>query len=78
MTNKSGSWIECINPFHNPVKHSFFRYIPSDHRFNNNDKAKLCPICWHEAKIKNGTLVQVPHYNKFDDKERRTPESDTL
>lgn len=54
------SWIDCINPFRNPVKHGFFRHIPGDKRFAENDKAKICPICWYEAQKLNGTLVQSP------------------
>lgn len=55
-----GSWIDCINPFNMPVQHGFFRHIPSDPRFNENDKAKICPVCWTEAQRRNGTLKQAP------------------
>jgi hypothetical protein len=79
MTPKKpiGSWTQCINPFDNPVKHFFFRgtQLP-------NDIAKICPICWYEAKKKNGTLksaytrigtdAQISHGAKC------TPEADSL
>lgn len=72
------SWIECLNPFNNPVKHSFFRHIPSDERFSQNDKAKICPICWYEAKRRNGTLKQAPSSLKKFKSVDSKPEKDTL
>jgi hypothetical protein len=72
-----GSWIECINPFNNPVKHFFKRHIPGDKRFDENDKAKICPVCWFEAKRRNGTLIQAPRGNKTP-KLQATPEKDSL
>ena len=71
------SWVDCINPFNNKVSHAFFRHIPSDKRFDNNDKAKICPICWFEAQKRNGTLPisnRIPINHRPDSK----PESDSL
>ena len=70
-------WIDCINPFNNRVSHGFFRHIPSDKRFDENDKAKICPICWFEAQKRNGTLPitnRIPLNHRPDSK----PESDSL
>jgi len=55
-----GSWIDCINPFYNPVKHGYFRHIPNCKHFHRNDVAKICPLCWRIAQEKNGTLTRVP------------------
>ena len=82
MSQQVGSWIECINPFDNPVKHSFFRHIPSDKRFNRNDVAKICPICWDEAQRRNGTLKTAPRGNSDnawrDHLTKNKPGADTL
>ena len=77
------SWIECINPFRNPVPHSFFRHIPSDKRFNENDKAKICPICWYEAQKRNGTLPisngnQIKTQSYINHLTKSKPEKDSL
>lgn len=56
-----GSTISCINPFHNPIgDHLYFRHIPNCKHFDRNDVAKICPTCWGQAQIMNGTLTQVP------------------
>ena len=71
------SWIDCINPFNNPVRHGFYRHIPSDKRFNENDKAKICPVCWFEAQKRNGTLPisnGIPKNHRPESK----PERDSL
>ncbi len=71
------SWIECINPFNNPVKHSFFRHIPSSKYFTQGDVAKLCPICWNEAHKRNHPSITtrgIPINNRPDSK----PEKDSL
>ena len=77
-----GSWVDCINPHKNPVKHGFFRYVPSDKRFSYNDMAKICPICWYEAQLKNGTLKQAPLGNntiaQMSHHTKCTPEKDSL
>ena len=52
-----GSWTSCINPFHNPVKHSFFRQVPKSKYFTQGDVAKLCPICWFEAHSINNPVA---------------------
>ena len=59
-----GSWIDCIQS-PNYVdgeygKHGFFRHIPKCIHFDRNDVAKLCPICWQQAQIKNGTVKVAP------------------
>ena len=53
----TGSWIECINPFNNPVKHSFYRHVPKSKYFTPGDTAKLCPICWFEAHSRNSPIA---------------------
>ena len=72
-----GSWISCINPFHNPVKHYFFRHIPSSKYFTQGDVAKLCPICWFEAHSINSPIApqRVYRTNKNSDSK---PEKDSL
>ena len=75
------SWIDCINPFNNKVQHGFFRHIPTDKRFDNNDKAKICPICWEKAQRKNGTLPSYSSRNSASYINHLTeskPEKDTL
>jgi len=71
------SWTECINPFKNPVKHSFFRYTHFDKRFTQGDIAKLCPICWLEAHKRNSPFISspgIPINHRPDSK----PEKDSL
>lgn len=66
---RSGFWTECINPFNNPVKHSFYS---NGHIY---DSAKMCPVCWYKAGHKE--LVTVPgpiKKTRIDAK----PEKDTL
>ena len=55
-----GSWTSCINPFNNPVKHSFFRYSQLDVRFTQGDLAKICPICWFTAHKRNNPIASTP------------------
>ena len=77
----NGSWISCINPFRNPVNHYFFRYTPESKYFHHNDVAKICPTCWHEAQIKNGTLQRAPRPNKTNSWQKHSqsrPEKDSL
>jgi len=71
------SWIECINPFNNPVKHSFFRYIHTSKYFTQGDIAKLCPICWFEAHKRNSPIAPYRQIrtNKNSDSK---PEKDSL
>lgn len=77
-----GSWIECINPFSNPVVHGYFRHIPGCRCFDKNDVAKICPLCWRLAQEKNGTLVQAPRPSSEnswrDHLTKSKPEKDTL
>ena len=77
-----GSWLDCINPFHNPVHHTFFRHIPKCMRFNRNDVAKICPLCWDEAQRRNGTLKTAPRGNSDnawrDHLRENKPEKDSL
>jgi len=54
------SWTECINPFKNPVRHSFFRYTHLDKRHSPGDTAKLCPICWDDAHKRNTPFISTP------------------
>ena len=71
------SWIDCINPFNNPVRHGFYRHIPSDKRFNENDKAKICPVCWYEAQKRNGTLP-LQNHTPINHRPDSKPEKDSL
>lgn len=77
-----GSWIDCLNPFDNPIGvHKFFRYVPSEKRFQENDKTMICPLCWDEAKRRNGTLHVASFPKNTDFMQTHTqckPEKDTL
>ena len=76
--NNVGSWISCINPFNNPVKHYFFRLTPKSKYFTQGDVAKLCPICWIDAHNRNSPLcapIRVYRTNKSNDSK---PEKDSL
>ena len=77
-----GSWIDCINPFHNPVKHGFFRHIPNCKHFDRNDVTKICPLCWRIAQEQNGTLQRVPLGNRqnswIEHLTKSKPEKDSL
>lgn len=77
-----GSWIDCINPFHNPVMHKFFRHIPMCKIFNRNDGSTICSMCWRIAQEQNGTLTRVPLGNRqnswIEHLTKSKPEKDTL
>jgi len=71
-----GSWVECINPFDNPVKHFFFRLTPDSKYFTQGDVAKLCPICWEKAHKRNNPISVIrPLKGKSPDSK---PEKDSL
>jgi len=79
--NNNGSWIECINPFRLKINHYFFRHIPSDPRFANNDKAKICPVCWSQAETRNQKLYSGYSNQTLAQKNHKTtctPEKDSL
>jgi len=71
------SWIDCINPFNNPVKHSFFRHTPDSKYFTQGDVAKLCPICWLLAHKRNNPIAPQRVYRTFKNIDSK-PEKDSL
>jgi len=71
------SWVECINPFHNPVIHYFFRYLPGSKYFTPGDIAKLCPICWLEAHKRNNPIQPLRIIRNIKSPDSK-PEKDTL
>jgi len=72
------SWIDCINPFNNPVSHAFFRHIPSDKRFYFGDASKLCPICAFEAHSRNNPIPISNAYGATLKNPDSKPEKDSL
>lgn len=64
-----GSWVECINPVRNKVRHYFKKHIDYKHDF--------CELCLYEIQRRNGTLPitnKIPLNHRPDSK----PESDSL
>ena len=68
-----GSWVDCINPFGNPVNHSYYQHTPR----KINESAKICPVCWFRAGKKETIYIPTrerPKNSRIDSK----PERDTL
>lgn len=68
-----GHWVDCINPFSNPVNHSYYQHIPP----KINELAKICSICWFKAGHQETTYYprrEKPRNTRIDSK----PEKDTL
>ena len=82
MSCCEGSWIDCINPFQKKFLQTFFRHIPNCKHFAQNDVAKICPTCWGEAQIINGSLKSAPRGNRqnswIDHLTKSKPEKDSL
>ena len=71
--NHPGHWVDCINPFCNPVAHAFFSHIPP----TISDLQKLCGVCWYKAGHLEPVYVpsrEGPKNSRIDSK----PEKDTL
>ena len=68
-----GHWVDCINPFNNPVNHSYYQHIPPI----LNELAKICSVCWFRAGHQKPIYVPTrerPKNSRIDSK----PERDSL